>query len=95
MAHSCAIAASTRESTVRAITTPPARLSCVACGRADQLAVVDGAHSREIATREGARAIVDSEIVRLGTSYVPSARLVSSLDGQELATFRETARDGR
>ena len=49
--------------------------------------------AREIATREGARAIVDGEIVRLGTSYVLSARLVSSLDGQELATFRETASD--
>lgn len=49
--------------------------------------------AREIATREGARAVVDGEIVRLGTSYVISARLVSSLDGSELATFRETASD--
>lgn len=49
--------------------------------------------AREIATREGARAVVDGEIVRLGTSYVISARLVSSLDGSELATFRETAQD--
>lgn len=49
--------------------------------------------AREIATREGARAIIDGEIVRLGTSYVLSARLVSAVDGQELATFRETAKD--
>ncbi len=49
--------------------------------------------AREIATREGARAVVDGEIVRLGTSYVISARLVSVLDAQELATFRETASD--
>ncbi len=49
--------------------------------------------AREIATREGARAIVDGEIVKLGTSYVISARLVSALDGAELLTFRETARD--
>jgi len=47
--------------------------------------------AREIATREGARAVVDGEIVRLGASYVISARLVSSIDGAELATFRETA----
>ena len=47
--------------------------------------------AREIATREGARAVVDGEIVRLGASYVISARLVSPLDGSELATFRETA----
>jgi tetratricopeptide (TPR) repeat protein len=49
--------------------------------------------AREIATREGARAVVDGEIVRLGTRYVLSARLVSSIDGLELATFRETASD--
>jgi tetratricopeptide (TPR) repeat protein/tRNA A-37 threonylcarbamoyl transferase component Bud32/TolB-like protein len=47
--------------------------------------------AREIATREGARAVVDGEIVRLGGSYVISARLVGALDGRELATFRETA----
>jgi tetratricopeptide (TPR) repeat protein len=47
--------------------------------------------AREIATREGAKAVLDGEIVRLGQSYVVSARLVSALDGQELATFRETA----
>jgi eukaryotic-like serine/threonine-protein kinase len=47
--------------------------------------------AREIATREGAKAVLDGEIVRLGQSYVVSARLVSARDGQELATFRETA----
>jgi tetratricopeptide (TPR) repeat protein/tRNA A-37 threonylcarbamoyl transferase component Bud32 len=47
--------------------------------------------AREIATREGAKAVLDGEIVRLGQSYVVSARLVAALDGQELATFRETA----
>jgi tetratricopeptide (TPR) repeat protein len=47
--------------------------------------------AREIATREGAKAVLDGEIVRLGQSYVVSARLVSALDGTELATFRETA----
>jgi tetratricopeptide (TPR) repeat protein len=47
--------------------------------------------AREIATREGAKAVLDGGIVRLGQSYVVSARLVAALDGQELATFRETA----
>ncbi len=47
--------------------------------------------AREIATREGAKAVLDGEVVRLGQSYVISARLVAALDGQELATFRETA----
>ena len=48
--------------------------------------------AREIATREGAKAVLDGSIQRLGQSYVISARLVGALDGAELATFRETAK---
>ena len=47
--------------------------------------------AREIATREGAKAVLDGGIVRLGQTYVISGRLVAALDGAELATFRETA----
>jgi tetratricopeptide (TPR) repeat protein/tRNA A-37 threonylcarbamoyl transferase component Bud32/TolB-like protein len=49
--------------------------------------------AREIATREGAKALIDGEVVRVGTAYVLSARLVSASTGEELATFRETAGD--
>ncbi len=49
--------------------------------------------AREIATREGAKAVLDGSIERLGQSYVISARLVGALDGAELATFRETAQN--
>jgi tetratricopeptide (TPR) repeat protein/tRNA A-37 threonylcarbamoyl transferase component Bud32 len=47
--------------------------------------------AREVATREGAKALLDGAVDRVGTGYVVSARLVSSLDGGELATFRVTA----
>ncbi len=47
--------------------------------------------SREVATREGAKALLDGAVDRVGTGYVVSARLVSALDGSELATFRATA----
>ncbi|MFN2316841.1 MAG: protein kinase [Gemmatimonadales bacterium] len=47
--------------------------------------------AREIATREGAKAVLDGEVVRLGQGYVISARLVSALDGAELASFRAEA----
>ncbi len=47
--------------------------------------------AREIATREGAKAVLDGEVVRLGQGYVISARLVSALEGAELATFRQEA----
>jgi len=52
---------------------------------------IDFSIAREVATREGARAVLDGTIVKLGNSYVVSARLVSALDGTELATFSETA----
>jgi tetratricopeptide (TPR) repeat protein len=47
--------------------------------------------AREVATREGAKALLDGSVERVGTGYVVSARLVSALDGSELATFRATA----
>ncbi|HKP29023.1 MAG TPA: protein kinase, partial [Gemmatimonadales bacterium] len=47
--------------------------------------------AREVATREGAKAVLDGRIEQLGNSYVVSARLVGTLDGKELALFRETA----
>ena len=52
---------------------------------------VDFAVAREIATREGLRAVVDGEIQRLGSKYSVSVRLVSPQTGEMLATFRETA----
>ncbi len=52
---------------------------------------VDYTVAREIATREGIKAVIDGDIVTLGGSYVLSARLVSAQTGEDLATFRETA----
>jgi tetratricopeptide (TPR) repeat protein len=47
--------------------------------------------AREIATREGAKAVLDGDIVKLGQGYVISASLIASLDGRELVSFRETS----
>ena len=52
---------------------------------------VDFALAREIATREGVKAVLEGDVVALGGSYVLSARLVAAQTGEELATFRETA----
>ena len=54
-------------------------------------APVDFALAREIATREGIKAVLEGSVVALGGSYVFSARLVAAQTGEELATFRETA----
>lgn len=47
--------------------------------------------AREMATREGVKAVLDGGIVRLGRNYVVTARLVNAQDGTDLASFRETA----
>ena len=54
---------------------------------------VDFALAREIATREGIKAVIDGSLLGLGGKYVIALRLVSAQTGDELATFRETAND--
>jgi len=52
---------------------------------------VDYALAREIASREGIKAVIDGEVVTLGGAYVLSARLIAAQTSEELASFRETA----
>jgi tetratricopeptide (TPR) repeat protein len=52
---------------------------------------VDFALAREIATREGIKAVIDGNLLNVGGRYVIAMRLVSAQSGDELATFRETA----
>jgi tetratricopeptide (TPR) repeat protein len=59
----------------------------------DVNARVDFALAREIATREGIKAVVDGNLLGVGGRYVLALRLVSAQTGGELATFRETADD--
>ena len=51
---------------------------------------VDFALAREIATREGIKAVIDGSLLGVGGRYVIALRLVTP-SGDELATFRETA----
>jgi tetratricopeptide (TPR) repeat protein len=52
---------------------------------------VDFALAREIATREGIKAVIDGSLVGVGGRYVLALRLLSAQTGDPLATFRETA----
>ena len=52
---------------------------------------MDLALARELATRNGIRAIVDGEITGIGDSYIVSMKLVTTDSAKELASFRETA----
>jgi len=49
--------------------------------------------ARELAQREGAKAVVHGQIDPLGRGYVVSAELVSAADGTALVSLRETAQD--
>jgi tetratricopeptide (TPR) repeat protein len=49
--------------------------------------------AREVAVREGAKAVVAGEIARLGTGYVLTARVIAADSGATLAPVRVTAED--
>jgi tetratricopeptide (TPR) repeat protein len=52
---------------------------------------IDFAVAREIATREGVKAVLDGDVVSLGGRYVVSARLLSAQSGEQLAALSEQA----
>ncbi|HXY30099.1 MAG TPA: protein kinase [Gemmatimonadaceae bacterium] len=52
---------------------------------------VDLPLARDIAAREGVKAIVDGDVAPLGQGFVMAVRLVAADSGTELASFRETA----
>jgi len=54
---------------------------------------LDATTARELAVREGAKAIAVGEISPVGKGYVISARILSAADGGELVALRETADD--
>lgn len=54
---------------------------------------VDLALAREVAIREGLRAVIAGDVGAVGNSYVLTARIVAAESGEVLAGFRETAKD--
>ncbi|MGD8868845.1 MAG: tetratricopeptide repeat protein [Gemmatimonadales bacterium] len=54
---------------------------------------LDPALAREVAIRDGVKAIIAGAINAAGTGFVLSAELVSAESGEVLAAYRETARD--
>jgi tetratricopeptide (TPR) repeat protein len=54
---------------------------------------VDFATAREIAQRAGAKAVVAGSLVPAGGGYIVTARLVAAGSGDELASYRESAKD--
>jgi serine/threonine protein kinase/tetratricopeptide (TPR) repeat protein len=48
--------------------------------------------AREVAVREGLKAVLAGEVSRVGDAYIISAQLIGADSGQVLAAYRETAR---
>ena len=51
---------------------------------------LDLALARDVATREGVKAIVDGDVTGVGSGYIVQLRLVTADSGIELASFRQT-----
>ena len=59
----------------------------------DPKSAVDPETARDVAMREGAKAILAGEISPIGKGYVLSAKILAAVDGAELVAVRETAAD--
>ncbi|HET8648862.1 MAG TPA: protein kinase, partial [Gemmatimonadales bacterium] len=55
--------------------------------------LIAGDVAREMAVREGAKAVITTELSNVGSSYVLVSRILDASDGHELVALRETAPD--
>jgi tetratricopeptide (TPR) repeat protein len=61
----------------------------------DPAAPLTATLARDVAVREGVKAIVTGDISPVGRGFVLSARIIDATDGSELVALRETAEDDR
>jgi tetratricopeptide (TPR) repeat protein len=85
-----AVRTNLNESSVISIMPPSAIAAALVRMQRPSITTVDVPLAREIAQREGVRAIVAGSLTPLGAGYVVSIRLVAADSGNELAAFRKT-----
>jgi tRNA A-37 threonylcarbamoyl transferase component Bud32/Tfp pilus assembly protein PilF len=78
------------QSKVISIMPPTAIVAALARMQKPASTPLDLALAREMAQREGVKAIVDGSVTSLGSGYVLSLRLVAADSGNELAGFQKT-----
>jgi tetratricopeptide (TPR) repeat protein len=81
------------QSPVMTVMTSSVQAAALARMGRDPLRPLDQTVAREMAQREGAKAIVAGEISPVGRGFVLAARLLAASDGAELVAIRETAED--
>jgi len=57
----------------------------------DRTSTITGEIAREVAVREGIKAVIEGDVSSVGSGYVLAVEIVSPADGASLAAFRETA----
>jgi DNA-binding SARP family transcriptional activator/TolB-like protein len=81
------------QSTMVRVLTPRQVASALARMELPATTTVDDSLAREIATREGAKAVVAGSVAKVASAYTVSVQLMSTERGEVLASFRETASD--
>jgi eukaryotic-like serine/threonine-protein kinase len=88
-----AVRAGLSESTIMRLMDPVAITAALTRMQRPVDSRIDLSLARELATREGAKAIVDGEVSPIRDSYIIRIRLISVMDGSDLWSTRETADD--
>ncbi len=81
------------QSPVMSVMTSSVQAAALARMGRDPRLPLDQAAAREMAQREGAKAVMAGEISPVGRGFVLAARLLAASDGAELLAIRETAED--
>jgi tetratricopeptide (TPR) repeat protein len=87
-----AIRAGLADSRVFTLVTPAEIAAALQRMQQESTARIDLALARQVALREGVKAIVDGDVTLVGSSYIVAARLVTADSGRELASYRGTAK---
>jgi len=86
-----AIRAGLADSRVFAMLSPADVAAALQRMEVDPRAMVTLERARQVAIREGAKAVVDGSVTPVGTSYIVSTRLVTADSARELVSYRATA----
>jgi tetratricopeptide (TPR) repeat protein len=85
-----AVRAGLAQSSVIALVSPASVASALTLMKRAPTARVDLALARDVAQRQGVKAVVGGTVTGVGGGYIVTLRLVSADSGTELASFRET-----
>lgn len=81
-----------QSSVIQVLTPAQVRAALMRMGLAPGMPLGDSL-AHEVAVREGAKAIVTGEVVRVGGAYTIAVQLLSAEEGEALATVRQSAAD--